>query len=121
MTTGGDGFERFDAAVSYEQCDIEIVYCGTDVSREKIKRVPELRSQCSFFYGDRQMLFTGSERGESGVAEEDAGGDAGIGGDGFVPGVAGQNIRARMTDHRRNDDCGRPVPPLSRQLPRPTS
>src|ERR1700720_4166371 len=45
------------------------------------------------------MLFAGRERREFGMAEDEAGGDAGVGGDGFVAGVTGDDAGMRMADY----------------------
>lgn len=97
MAAGGDGFDRVDVAVSREQRDVEIVYRGTDVSREEIKCVAEFRSWRAVSDSDWKMLFAGRERGEFRVSENDAGGNAGIGGDRFVAGIAGDDAGMWMT------------------------
>jgi len=88
---GRDGLGRLDDAVANEQGVVEIVYCGADVAGEEIEGFSDLRSYGSFFYGHGKMLFAGGEWSKFRMAEDEAGGDAGVGGDGFVAGVAGDD------------------------------
>ncbi len=50
------------------------------------------------------------------MTSDGTGGKTGVGGDGFVAGVAGKQIRRRMTNNSRNDDRRRLVPPLNWKL-----
>src|ERR1700675_4555440 len=51
------------------------------------------------------MLFTGRKRSEFGMSEDDAGGNAGVGGYGFVAGIAGDDAGMGTADHAGDHQC----------------
>ena len=93
---GRDSFCRLDIAGSDQEGVVEIVYCGADVAGEEIQSFADSRRPNSFFHCHREMLFAGGEWSEFGMAEDEAAGDAGVGGDGFVAGVAGDDAGVRV-------------------------
>ena len=62
------------------------------------------------------MLFAWLEWSEIGMTSDSAGGNTGVGRDGFVAGVASKKVCARMTNNSRHDDGRRLVPPLAWKL-----
>src|ERR1700728_5253517 len=96
---GRDVFGRLNVAVPQQEGVIEIIYCGANVAGEEIQGFADWRGGCSFSYCDGEMLFAGRQRSKFCVAEDDAGGKSGIGGAGFVAGVAGDNPRVRMAHY----------------------
>jgi len=86
------------------------------VAREKVERVPDLRTCGSFSNGDGQMFFAGRKRGKLGMTDDDAGRNPGIGGDCFVPGIAGDDSRMRTAHYARQYQCRRAVSVFLREL-----
>lgn len=104
MAARRDFFDRLDFAVSYPEGGIKIVYRGADVARKQIENFPDGWAIESFSYGDREMLFARREWREFGVSNNYAGRHTGVGRNGLVSSIAGDNAWMRMTHHSGSDE-----------------
>ena len=68
------------------------------MARQEKEWVADFWSGDAFFYGERQVFFAGCEWSEFGMSYDYTGGDTGVGRDGFVSGVASDNVCAGLTD-----------------------
>lgn len=113
---GGDFFRRLDIGGSDQEGVVEIIYGGADMAGEQIQGFADSRRWWSWFYGHGEMLFAGGKRSEFGMAQGEAGGDAGVGGNGFVAGVAGDDAGVGVAYHAGQYECRGAVAVLEREL-----
>src|SRR5208337_1876865 len=72
-------FSRSDVAVPDDQRLVEIVHRRANMARQKIESLTDSRQRSAIRSQDRQVLFTGRERFQFGVPEDQAVGHSGIG------------------------------------------
>ncbi len=98
MSASGYFFDGRYLAIDDHERFVEIVDGGTNVARNEIEIFADGGQRCAGGPFDGQMLLAWFERREFRMTEHGAGGDAGVGGNAFVAGIAGDFFRKGMAD-----------------------